>query len=82
MRAPYRDIFSAGELALVDEVIKDLWGQTAEEVSDASHDIVWRGRQDQEDIPYEAVYLSNDPLTEDDIRRSKELAKELGWLGD
>ena len=82
LRAPYRDLFSAGELALVDEIIKDLWDQTAEEVSDASHDIIWRGRQDQEDIPYEAVYLSNDPLTEEDIRRSKELAKELGWLGD
>ncbi len=82
LRASHRDLFSAGELALVDEIIKDLWGQTAEEVSDASHDIIWRSRQDEENIPYEAVYLSDNPLTEEDVRRSKELANEFGWLGD
>lgn len=82
LRDAHSDLFTGDELALVDRVIEQLWDQTAEEASDASHDIVWRTRQDLDRIPYEAAYLSDEPITEEEIRRSKELARQLGWFGD
>ena len=81
-RAAHSDLFSEDELALVNEIIERLWDQTSEQVSDASHDILWSTRKDQDPIPYEAAYLSNDPISDAEIKRSKELAQQFGWLGD
>jgi Protein of unknown function (DUF4065) len=78
-RRPYLNLFTPDELDIVDEVIHELWSHTAEQVSDASHDVIWRTRRNREPIPYEAAYLSNDPLTADEIARTRELADELGW---
>ena len=82
LRDPDVSLFTAAELRLTDEVVKDLWSATADEASNASHDIVWSSRQDRDLIPYEAGRLDNGPLTDDDIKRTRELVKEFGWLGD
>jgi hypothetical protein len=79
LRKAYLELFTGDELALVDEVINELWNQSADEASNASHDIRWRTLKLKDDIPYEAVFLSNEPLTDNDLRRTKELADELGW---
>lgn len=79
LREPVKDLFTADELALVDEVIEQLWNQSAKEVSDASHDISWRALTHKDPMPYELVHLSNDPISESENRRTKELAVELGW---
>lgn len=81
LRMPYVELFSRDELDLVDEVIRELWDQTAEQVSDASHDVVWRTRGHREPIPYEAAYLDTEPLSAHEIARTRELADELGWHG-
>ena len=81
-RMPYTDLFSDDELAVVDEFISRFWGQTAEEVSDASHDIIWKTRNDGDAIPYEAIYLSNGDVTPQEIERTRQLAKEFAWFGD
>ena len=78
-REPVLDLFTADELALVDEVISELWSQSATEVSDASHDVRWRVLQDRDALPYEFAYLSDDPMTEREAKRTQELAEELGW---
>lgn len=79
LRAPVLEHFTGDELALVDQVIADLWNQTAAEVSDASHDIRWRVLEDRDGLPYEFAFLSNEFVTELDISRTRELASELGW---
>lgn len=73
--------FSAEEISLVDEVIEDLRGHSASEVSELSHRAVgWQIAEIGEDIPYETALLSDDPLTMEDVERAKELASEHGWL--
>ena len=81
-RRAYIRLFSKSELDLVNEVIDDLWNQTAPEVSDASHDIIWQTREDQANIPYEAASLDGRPLTQQEIDRSHELARQFSWTGD
>jgi hypothetical protein len=73
--------FTAEEISLVDEVIEDLRGRSAKEVSDLSHRAVgWQIAEVGEDIPYETALLSDDPLTMEDVERARELASEHGWL--
>ncbi|WP_085793442.1 Panacea domain-containing protein [Roseivivax jejudonensis] len=79
LREPVVDLFTADELYLVDEVIRELWSQTAAEVSDASHDIRWRALRHKDHMPYELVHLSGDPLSDAEQTRTQELARELGW---
>jgi hypothetical protein len=70
--------FSEDEILLVDEVIRTLWSQNAKQVSDASHDVRWRVLQHKDRMPYEFAFL-DDEITKNDIERSAELARELGW---
>ncbi len=79
LRAPVLDHFTLDELLLVDQVIGELWSQNATEVSDASHDIRWRTLQHKDTIPYEFAFLSNEPLTREEIDRTNELAARFGW---
>lgn len=79
LRDPILGFFSADEIALVDEVIEELWHQNGREVSDASHDVRWRVLQDKDPIPYEFAYLVNDPVSEAENERTRQLAAELGW---
>jgi hypothetical protein len=78
LRAPVLEHFTRDELLLVDQVISDLWSQTATEVSDASHDVRWRVLKNQDNIPYEFAFLS-DELTDNDIAKTAELAAQFGW---
>jgi hypothetical protein len=82
MRPANRHRFSAEELDLIDEVINDLSGRNAAEVSQLSHDrsVAWQLAAIGEEIPYEAVFLSARPLTSIDIERGQQLARKHGWL--
>jgi hypothetical protein len=71
-------LFSGEDIAILDEVIDDLWGQSATAVSEQSHGIQWMTRTDKEAIPYEAAFLSDEPVTADDVQRARELIEELG----
>lgn len=79
LRDPDLSIFSGQEIALVDEIIDELWDKTAAEVSTESHGIVWRTRYDGDLIPYEAAFLSEEPITLGDISRTEELAHKFQW---
>jgi Antitoxin SocA-like, Panacea domain len=79
LREPDLDRFTARDIAMVDDVIKTLWGLSATDVSRISHSIAWKAAGDRQTIPYEAVFLSDDGLTDKDIYRTKELARENGW---
>ncbi len=78
-REPIMRFFTADEIAVVDEVIAELWSQTARDVSDASHDVRWRVLQHKDPVPYEFAYLSDEPVSESEEARTRELANKFGW---
>lgn len=71
--------FTPEALATVDMLIDEMWGQPAFEISEDSHGMAWQGREQGDLIPYEAVFLSNRPMTPNDVRRTHELAKQYDW---
>jgi Protein of unknown function (DUF4065) len=78
LRPPDLRYFSGEEIAIVDDIINELWGKSATAVSEESHGIQWKTRADRDPIPYESAYLSDDPVTLDDIQRAEELIRKLG----
>lgn len=69
-------VFSSAEVSLIDDVLAALRDKSGVEVSEMSHqEIGWRITSDAEVIPYESVFISNRPLTADDIRRGQEIYK-------
>ena len=80
---PLRDArlgyFTPENIALVDLVIQKMWGRTAIQVSEFSHGIAWRIAGERMKIPYEAVFLSDDEITDYDLARTDELADVYGW---
>lgn len=82
LRSPVLGLFSANEIAIVDDVIEGLRDRNASEVSRLSHilSIGWKLAKMRETIPYESVFVSADVPTESDITRGQELAREHGWM--
>lgn len=79
---PLRDAdvsrFSGTEIAMVENVIKQLSGHAAKAVSNASHTLVgWQVAQPKETIPYHSVFLFSEPVTDADIIFAKEAEGEL-----
>ena len=71
--------FSGRDISVVDDVIREMWGETAKDVSDRSHDLAWKIAANKERIPYQAVFLSDEPLTDYDVQLTAELAAHYGW---
>lgn len=80
LRRANLDLFSAREIALVDRVIDELWDLDAYDVSERSHNRGWKAAVENGAIPYQAIFLSDEPLTEDDIQWAYEAATEAGWI--
>ena len=80
-RDPDLTLFSAAEISLVDEVIHILWDNDGREVSELSHRFIgWQAASDQEDIPYETVFVGDPasaPLTDAEMEYGRQLACEL-----
>jgi hypothetical protein len=74
-REPNRNLFSAKELEMVDEVMKELCHYNATEVSELSKQ-EWGVRLYDigEDIPYRTAWLSAAPLTQEQVAKGLELA--------
>jgi antitoxin SocA-like protein len=65
LREPILGKFTAEEIALVDRVIENLWGQNAADVSDRSHRFVgWQVAKLGETIPYGVALLTRRDPTE------------------
>lgn len=79
LRAPDLSIFSADDIAFLAQIIRDSWGKSATRVSTASHRIEWETRANGDDIPYEASWLSNAPVSESETYRTRVLAEQHGW---
>lgn len=72
-------LFTAEQIALVDEVISDLWSDNATTVSEDSHGKAWEIATDKQSIPYEAIFLSDDPISILDVTETHALADRFGW---
>src|SRR5215212_819612 len=74
---PRRDadltLFSGPEVALVDGIIEALSGATGSQLRDMSHGKAWQAVGMHQVIPYESIFLSDEPYTEEDIARAHEL---------
>ncbi|MGD1069005.1 MAG: type II toxin-antitoxin system antitoxin SocA domain-containing protein [Bryobacteraceae bacterium] len=76
LRRPDLSVFSAEEIAQVDQVIEGLAMANAETASELSHRMMgWIVARDNETIPYATVFLSSQPLTAEDKQRGLRFAK-------
>lgn len=77
-REPDLSLFSGEEIAIVDQVIRELWNLNATEVSDLSHQFIgWQIAREGEEIPYSTVRLGTPrPPTPEEIEYGRELVKE------
>ena len=48
-------------------------------MSDYSHGIAWKVAKHKQLIPYEAMLLSDEEVTEEDEVRAQELIAQYGW---
>lgn len=79
LRDPDLSLFSPYDIAFVDEIIREFWGKTGTETSELSHSILWKIAREKEDIPYQAVFLAEPTIDDDDLRKAQELIHEHGW---
>lgn len=73
------DLFTARDISIVEDWIRFFWNKTAKEVSRFSHGKAWKLANENEGIPYEAVFISDEPVTYDDVDHVKELGLQHGW---
>ena len=70
-------VFTSEEIATIDQVLTDLEGLTATQVSDLSHEEPgWRLVADGETIPYEAALVGAVQVSTPTTRRLQEMAAE------
>ena len=81
LRKANESLFTQAELHAVHEAMERLHGLNATEASDMTHkEVGWQtARMAGEDIPYESVFLSNRPLSAEDVARGQQLADTYGW---
>lgn len=73
-RGADQSMFSDDELRIIDEVVKDLWGKSATQVSLESHEEPgWLVTSEREPIPYNMALLTRPEPTEEDERFVREL---------
>lgn len=64
--------FTADEISVVHRAMEFVCAQTAHEISERTHDIIWQLAEIGEEIPYEAMYASRlDGVTKDDVKWAK-----------
>jgi len=82
LREPDLSLFSADEIALVDRIVRLLWGFTARDVSELSHRFIgWQLAEQGEIIPYGLALLAADrELSEEGNKVAQELSEYAASL--
>ncbi|MCW2994065.1 MAG: hypothetical protein JWQ18_1560 [Conexibacter sp.] len=81
-RPARRDLFDAEELALIDDVVRQIRTHTAASVSNMSHrqSAGWNLVELNEDIPYSTALISTEPPSDRTIANARDVARaRLGW---
>jgi Antitoxin SocA-like, Panacea domain len=76
---PEPAMFNGAEISIVEAWIRFFWNKTAKEVSRYSHGLAWKLATLGGPIPYDAVFISDERVTFDEVERVKELAILHGW---
>lgn len=71
-------LFSADDLAFVEESIRYYWDKTGIEASDDSHGAAWQSRNNGDLMPYELAYLSDEPIGHKQFLRLRSLIEDEG----
>lgn len=66
-------LFTGPQVALIDSVIEAVEGANARRLTDITHGNAWKVLSYNDIVPYEFVFISDDPYTEADIARAEEL---------
>lgn len=75
LRAPKMSSFRLEEIEYIDQVHANLRDLDAEDTSNLSHmDVAWIVMRQKENIPYDLAFYSNQPLSEEEIKRGREIA--------
>jgi hypothetical protein len=80
LREPDLSIFSAQEIEIVNMIMETLKDSNASEVSELSHGKAWQAAKDRESIPYEAFWISDEPISACDKSITLQLIQQ-GALG-
>lgn len=76
LREPELGRFTGEEIAIVDQVIGELRGRSAKDVSDLSHQFLgWEVTEMYQPIPYETVLVDAGPPTEDEEEYARSLVE-------
>jgi hypothetical protein len=70
---------TARDTFIVNHWVQFFWNMPVKDVKDYSHGKAWKIAKDGELIPYEAVFISDEPVTSEDVAMVKELAAKYGW---
>jgi len=79
LEEPSFNFLSALDTYIVNRWIQFFWNMSARDISEYSHGKAWKIAGDSEFIPYEAVFISDEPVTFEDVAMVKELAAKYGW---
>jgi hypothetical protein len=79
LQEPNFNLFSGREVSIVEHWIRFFWKKSARWVSKYSHGKAWKISKLGDRIPYDAVFISNDPVTLYEVERVRELAQRLKW---
>lgn len=83
LREPDLSAFDAKEIAIVDQVIRELWGITAADTSELSHGFWWKLAKNREEIPIEVSLVDipdADEISEEEIQHAQALAPTANRL--
>ena len=70
------------DFAFLDSAIRYYWEMTGGETSDESHGVAWSTRKDNDPMPYELAYLSDEPLSLAQLIHVEGLIYERGWVSE
>jgi hypothetical protein len=79
LQEPTFEYLTGRDISIVNYWIQFFWNMPAKEVSEYSHGRAWTTTQDGDLIPYEAVFISDEPVTFDDVNLARELSEKYGW---
>lgn len=80
LRAPDLSLFSPEEIALIDSVIEAVRPMNGADLSAISHEFPgWMAAETRQTIPYETALLRMEPVVDEDLARTRELALQYGW---
>jgi Protein of unknown function (DUF4065) len=79
LQDPTFEYLTARDTFIVNRWIQFFWNKSAKEVSEYSHGRAWKIAKEGELIPYEAVFISDEPVTSEEVDMVRQLAAKYGW---